>query len=114
NVFRRTRRCSVRYQAIAVLYSKRASVNLGTLDPIGELEGFHAIFYTDRVSSVDIFHVIKRQYSNTFKAMATTARSTPFESCICMTYNAKYLGVNYHGTLMSFAYNSGCGGVEAY
>lgn len=37
-----------------------------------------------------------------------------FEACVCELDNAQYLNANQYGALVSFAYNSGCGGVEYY
>jgi lysozyme len=37
-----------------------------------------------------------------------------FEACVCALPNAKLLNANQYGALVSFAYNSGCGGVSSY
>ena len=37
-----------------------------------------------------------------------------FEDCVCDLPNAEELNVNEFGALVSFAYNSGCGGVANY
>lgn len=37
-----------------------------------------------------------------------------YESCVCELDNAKYLNANQYGALVSFAYNSGCGGVASW
>jgi GH24 family phage-related lysozyme (muramidase) len=37
-----------------------------------------------------------------------------FEQCVCALPNAKSLNANQYGALVSFAYNSGCGGVSEY
>ena len=37
-----------------------------------------------------------------------------YEDCVCKMKNAKELNANQYGALVSFAYNSGCGGVENY
>lgn len=36
-----------------------------------------------------------------------------YESCVCALDNTKYLNANQYGALVSFAYNSGCGGVKS-
>ena len=37
-----------------------------------------------------------------------------FETCVCDLPNASGLNINQFGALVSFAYNSGCGGVSNY
>jgi GH24 family phage-related lysozyme (muramidase) len=37
-----------------------------------------------------------------------------FESCVCQLPNASGLNTNQFSALVSFAYNSGCGGVSTY
>ena len=37
-----------------------------------------------------------------------------YESCVCAMANAKDLNANQYGALVSFAYNSGCGGVQSW
>ena len=39
---------------------------------------------------------------------------TTFESCVCAMSNAADLNANQYGALVSFAYNSGCAGVQEY
>lgn len=37
-----------------------------------------------------------------------------FENCVCEMANAAELNENQYGALVSFAFNSGCGGVQNY
>lgn len=37
-----------------------------------------------------------------------------YENCVCKMKNAKDMNENQFGALVSFAYNSGCGGVQQY
>lgn len=133
--------------ALPTEVEKRASVNNGALDLIGELEGFRANFYTDTVGHKAIGEFSAFQISAQVSAYSTKrmdagyghdcpangdcgSLSAPiskaegkkllakdiksFENCVCKMDNAKDLNANQYGALVSFAYNSGCGGVQNY
>ncbi|KAJ5183822.1 hypothetical protein N7492_001438 [Penicillium capsulatum] len=104
---------------------KRAAVNDGTLELIGSLEGFRPNFYTDTVGHKAIGYghdcpangdcgSLKAPISKAEgkKLLAKDIKS--FESCVCKLDNAKELNANQYGALVSFAFNSGCGGVQNY
>ncbi|KAJ5232845.1 hypothetical protein N7468_005801 [Penicillium chermesinum] len=104
--------------AIAVPHVKRAAVNSGTLDLIGELEGFRKNFYTDSVGHTAIGKRRLQQHpcpiteAEGKKLLAHDLQT--FEKCVCKLPNAKDLNANEYGALVSFTYNSGCGGADKY
>ncbi|KAJ5967116.1 hypothetical protein N7501_003364 [Penicillium viridicatum] len=104
---------------------KRASVNSGALDLIAELEGFRGNFYTDTVGhqAIGYGHDCPANGDcGSINAPITKAEGKKllakdidtYESCVCKLDNAEDLNANQYGALVSFAYNSGCGGVQTY
>ncbi|KAJ5698710.1 hypothetical protein N7462_000715, partial [Penicillium macrosclerotiorum] len=86
--------------------NKLAAATSTTINLISELQGFREDFYTDSTGHTTIANIHdpiskaeeKRLYSCDVKA---------FEKCVCNMENS-------YVALVSFAYNSGCGGVESY
>ncbi|KAJ5818839.1 hypothetical protein N7474_004430 [Penicillium riverlandense] len=111
--------------AVPHIKVKRAAVNQGALDLIAHLEGFRANFYTDSVGDTAIGYghdCEANQDCSSIHAPITEAQGKEllakdiktFEDCVCEMDNAADLNANEYGALVSFAYNSGCGGVDTY
>ncbi|KAF9892076.1 hypothetical protein FE257_002482 [Aspergillus nanangensis] len=109
---------------VAALPSKllRRGINNAAVQLIGSLEGFSSDFYyINGHKTIGYGHdCVAKQDCDTIDAPLTKTEGAAllkedlagYESCVCSLSNAKYLNANQYGALVSFAYNSGCGGVE--
>ncbi|KAB8068806.1 lysozyme-like domain-containing protein [Aspergillus leporis] len=102
----------------------RRGANDGTVDLIGELEGFRSNFYTiNGHKTIGYGHdCVEKQDCGSINAPISKSEGAAllkkdlagFEKCVCQMDNAKDLNANQYGALVSFAYNSGCGGVQSW
>ncbi|MCJ1326126.1 hypothetical protein MMC10_002790 [Thelotrema lepadinum] len=101
-----------------------APVNTGGINLIESLEGFKPNFYTiNGHKTIGFGHdCVERGGCDSLhppitKAQGTTLLKsdiTEYETCVCALPNAANLNANQYGALVSFTYNSGCGGVSKY
>ncbi|KAI9930761.1 hypothetical protein ASPWEDRAFT_39645 [Aspergillus wentii DTO 134E9] len=104
------------------LETRSTGINQDAVELIGSLEGFRSDFYTiNGHKTVGYGHdCVAKQDCGSIKTPLSKAEGQKllkkdlagYESCVCKLDNAKELNANQYGALVSFAYNSGCGGVE--
>ncbi len=97
--------------------------NEATLELIGQLEGWSAnYYYINGHKTIGYGHDCVEKGCSGINAPLTKQEGlnllkkdiVGFEDCVCNLPNAKALNANEYGALVSFAYNSGCGGVSRY
>lgn len=101
-----------------------APINDGAIKLIESLEGFRANYYTiDGDQTIGYGHdCTQRKDCSGITPPLSQAQGetllrkdlTDYESCVCKLPNAANLNANQYGALVSFTYNSGCGGVQKY
>ncbi|KAA8652856.1 hypothetical protein EYZ11_007594 [Aspergillus tanneri] len=103
---------------------ERRGINDAAVELIGELEGFRPDFYyINGHKTVGYGHdCVAKQDCGSIKTPISKAEGAAllkkdlagYEKCVCKMQNAKELNANQYGALVSFAYNSGCGGVQSW
>ncbi|KAN0069726.1 glycoside hydrolase family 24 protein [Elaphomyces granulatus] len=101
-----------------------APIDSGAVSLIEGLEGFRANFYEiNGHQTIGYGHdCTEKEDCDSIHPPLSQAQGTAllqkdlagFEQCVCALSNAKSLNANQYGALVSFAYNSGCGGVSEY
>jgi len=101
-----------------------APVNDGAIKLIEKLEGFRAdYYYINGDKTVGYGHdCTQRQDCGSITTPLSQSAGeallrkdiTDYEKCVCALPNAAKLNANQYGALVSFTYNSGCGGVKKY
>ncbi|OGM44208.1 hypothetical protein ABOM_007693 [Aspergillus bombycis] len=100
----------------------RRGASAATVSLIGEVEGFRADFY-DMMGHKTIGYghdCVAKQDCDGIQAPISDAQGAEilqkdlagFEQCVCALPNAKELNANQYGALVSFAFNTGCGGLQ--
>ncbi|KIM95188.1 glycoside hydrolase family 24 protein [Oidiodendron maius Zn] len=99
-------------------------INAGAISLIESLEGFRADFYyINGHETIGYGHdCVESGGCGSLHPPISQAEGTAlfkkdiaeYESCVCAMANAKDLNANQYGALVSFAYNSGCGGVQSW
>ncbi|KAL5363318.1 lysozyme-like domain-containing protein [Aspergillus floccosus] len=102
----------------------RRGISDAAVELIGSLEGFRPDFYyINGHKTVGYGHdCVAKQDCDSIDTPLTKEEGAAllkkdlagYEKCVCEMDNAKYLNANQYGALVSFAYNSGCGGVESW
>ncbi|KAE8415188.1 lysozyme-like domain-containing protein [Aspergillus pseudocaelatus] len=100
----------------------RRGTSAATVGLIGEVEGFRADFYViEGHKTIGYGHdCVAKQDCDSIKAPISNAQGDEilqkdlvgFEQCVCALPNAKDLNANQHGALVSFAFNTGCAGLQ--
>ncbi|KAE8380340.1 lysozyme-like domain-containing protein [Aspergillus bertholletiae] len=100
----------------------RRGASAATVSLISDAEGFRADYYEIMGhKTIGYGHdCVARKDCDGIQAPITDAQGTEilqkdlvgFEQCVCALPNAKDLNANQYGALVSYAFNTGCGGLQ--